>query len=79
LGKGYALEAARAAVEDGFFRLRLEEIVAITVVGNQRSRRTIERLGMTHDRTKDFDLEHPGLPPGHPLWRHVLYRLRRPP
>jgi len=77
-GKGFALEAARAAIEDGFFRLGLEEIVAITVVGNQRSRRLMERLGMTRERTTDFDFEHPGLPPGHPLRRHVLYRLRRP-
>ncbi|MFZ2005000.1 MAG: GNAT family N-acetyltransferase [Stellaceae bacterium] len=74
-GKGYALEAARAAVEDGFFRLRLDEIVAITVVGNQRSRRVMERLGMTRDVDGDFD--HPRVPEGHPLVRHVLYRLRR--
>ena len=77
-GKGYAPEAARAAVEDGFFRLGLEEIVAITVVGNQRSRRVMERLGMTRDAEQDFDFEHPRLPPGHSLRRHVLYRLRRP-
>lgn len=77
-GKGYALEAARAAVEDGFFRLGLAEIVAITVVGNQRSRRVMERLGMTRDPREDFDFEHPRLPPGHRLRRHVLYRLRRP-
>jgi RimJ/RimL family protein N-acetyltransferase len=77
-GKGYALEAARAAVEDGFFRLGLGEIVAITVVGNQRSRRIMERLGMTRDPASDFDFEHPRLPPGHKLRRHVLYRLQRP-
>lgn len=29
---------------------------------------------MTHDPTEDFD--HPELPKGHPLQRHVLYRLR---
>lgn len=74
-GKGYALEAARAAVDDGFFRLGLDEIVAITVVGNQRSRRVMERLGMAHDPAEDF--EHPRLPEGHQLRRHVLYRLRR--
>ena len=77
-GRGYALEAARAAVEDGFFRLGLKEIVAITVVGNQRSRRVMERLGMIRDPNEDFDFEHPRLPPGHALRRHVLYRLRRP-
>lgn len=74
-GKGYALEAARAVVEDGVFRLGLREIVAITVVDNQRSRRVMERLGMTYDPAEDFDFDHPRLPPGHKLRRHVLYRL----
>ena len=77
-GKGYALEAARAVVEDGLSRLGLCEIVAITVVDNHRSRRVMERLGMTRDPAEDFDFDHPRLPPGHPLRRHVLYRLRRP-
>jgi ribosomal-protein-alanine N-acetyltransferase len=65
-------------MDDGFFRLGLKEIVAITVVGNRRSRRVMEGLGMTHDAAEDFDFDHPRLPPGHPLRRHVLYRLRRP-
>jgi ribosomal-protein-alanine N-acetyltransferase len=76
-GHGYALEAARAAVEDGFLRLGFAEIVAFTVVGNQRSRNVMERLGMRRDPEEDFD--HPRLAdePGHPLRRHVLYRIRR--
>jgi RimJ/RimL family protein N-acetyltransferase len=77
-GRGYAIEAARATIEDGFFRLDLDEIVAITVVGNQRSRRVMERLGMTRDPAEDFDFAHPRLSTDHPLRRHVLYRLRRP-
>ena len=76
-GQGYAVEAARAAIDDGFFRLGLKEIVAITVVGNQRSRRVMERLSMVRDPSEDFDFDHPALPEGHPLRRHVLYRLRR--
>ena len=76
-GKGYATEAARAALEDGFYRLGFDEIVAFTVVGNRRSRNVMERLGMTHDPAEDFD--HPRLvhEPDHPLRRHVLYRARR--
>jgi len=74
-GKGYATEAARAAVAFGFDELGLDEIVSFTTVGNERSRRVMERLGMTRDPADDFD--HPLLPPGHPLERHVLYRLRR--
>ncbi len=73
-GKGYATEAARAALAFGFDELRLDEVVSFTTVGNERSRRVMERLGMTRDPADDFD--HPLLPPGHPLRRHVLYRLR---
>jgi ribosomal-protein-alanine N-acetyltransferase len=36
----------------------------------------MEKLGMTHDPAEDFN--HPALVAGHPLRRHVLYRLRRP-
>jgi RimJ/RimL family protein N-acetyltransferase len=74
-GRGYALEAARAAIEDGLGRLHLAEIVAITTPGNKRSWNVMQRLGMTRDPADDFD--HPRYPPGHPLRRHVLYRLRR--
>ena len=76
-GRGYAYEAARAAIDDGFGRLGLNEIVAFTVPANLASRRVMEKLGMTRDPAEDFDFEHPRLPPGHPLRRHVLYRLRR--
>jgi len=76
-GKGYATEAARAAIEDGFGRVGLGEIVAFTVPANEASQRVMMRLGMTRDPSGDFD--HPAFPPGHPLCRHVLYRLQRPP
>jgi ribosomal-protein-alanine N-acetyltransferase len=75
-GNGYATEAARAAVAFGFDDLGLDEIVSFTVPANARSRAVMERLGMTHDPAEDFD--HPGLPEGHPLRRHVLYRLKCP-
>jgi RimJ/RimL family protein N-acetyltransferase len=74
-GRGYATEAARASLDFGFEKLGLTEIVATTVVANQRSRRVMERLGMTYTPHDDFD--HPRVPDG-PLRRHVLYRLRRP-
>jgi ribosomal-protein-alanine N-acetyltransferase len=75
-GRGYAFEAAKAALDDGFGRLGLAEIVAYTVPANRRSWRLMERLGMHRDPSEDFD--HPACPTGHPLRRHVLYRLRRP-
>jgi RimJ/RimL family protein N-acetyltransferase len=74
-GRGYATEAARAALDHGFEKLALAEIVATTVPANQRSRRVMERLGMTRAPEDDFDVPH--LPEG-PLRRHVLYRLRSP-
>jgi RimJ/RimL family protein N-acetyltransferase len=74
-GRGYATEAARAVVEFGFRRLGLDEIVSFAVPANKRSRRVMERLGMTHRPEEDFD--HPMIPEGHPLRRHVLYRLAR--
>jgi RimJ/RimL family protein N-acetyltransferase len=74
-GKGLATEAARAAVRFGFELLSLREIVSFTVPDNVRSRRVMEKLGMQHDPADDF--EHPRLPNGHPLRRHVLYRLSR--
>jgi ribosomal-protein-alanine N-acetyltransferase len=72
-GRGHATEAACAAVAFGFNDVGLEEVVSFTAAGNARSRAVMERIGMTHDPAEDFD--HPGLPPGHPLRRHVLYRL----
>jgi RimJ/RimL family protein N-acetyltransferase len=75
-GHGYATEAARAATDDGFRRLGLDEIVAFTVPANRRSIRVMEHIGMTRSAADDFG--HPRLPPGHPLRRHVLYRLKRP-
>lgn len=73
-GRGYATEAARAALAMGFEQLGLAQIVALTVSGNKRSRRVMEKLGMSRDPADDFD--HPRVPPASPLRRHLLYRLR---
>jgi ribosomal-protein-alanine N-acetyltransferase len=48
----------------------------LTVPANRRSWQWMERLGMTRDSAEDFD--HPRFAEGHPLCRHVLYRLRWP-
>lgn len=73
-GHAYATEAARAALDYGFDEFGLQEIVAVTVPTNQRSRRVMERLGMTRKAEDDFD--HPSVPEG-PLKRCVLYRLSK--
>jgi RimJ/RimL family protein N-acetyltransferase len=74
-GRGFATEAARAAVRFAFVEVGLAELVSFTAEQNARSRAVMRRLGMRHDVADDFD--HPDLPPGHPLRRHVLYRLAR--
>jgi RimJ/RimL family protein N-acetyltransferase len=73
-GKGYATEGARVALQHGFTAWKLAEIVSFTVPANLRSRRVMEKLGMTHDPAEDFD--HPKVAQGSPLRRHVLYRIR---
>lgn len=73
--RGYATEGALAALEFGFTCLQLDEIVSFTVPENVRSRRVMEKLDMSHSPSDDFD--HPALPEGHRLRRHVLYRCGR--
>jgi 3-dehydroquinate dehydratase/shikimate dehydrogenase len=74
-GRGYASEGALAAVGFGFQQLALDEIVSFTSVGNTRSRRVMEKLGMTYRSEDDFD--HPRIPQTSPLCRHVLCRLTK--
>ena len=73
--RGYATEAARAALHVGFDTYQLKEIVSFTVPANLPSRRVMEKNGMTHDEADDFD--HPSFSDGHPLKRHVLYRISK--
>ncbi|WP_162579302.1 GNAT family N-acetyltransferase [Variovorax sp. PBS-H4] len=70
-----ATEAAQASLKFGFQNVGLSEIVALTVPGNARSRPVMSKLGMTRTPIDDFD--HPLVPAGHPLTRHVLYRLSK--
>ena len=70
--RGYATEGALAAMSFGFHDLQLDQIVSLTAAGNIRSRHVMEKIGMTCDPRDDFD--HPNLPVGHSLRRHVLYR-----
>jgi len=72
--RGFAFEAARMAIEFGLGTLGLPDIVAFTVPGNAASWRLMERLGMA--RAGEFD--HPRLPEGHALRRHLLYRIALP-
>lgn len=70
-GAGYASEAARAALDFGFTKLKLPQIVAFTATGNIRSQAVMDRIGMV--RREDLDFDHPALPRGHALERHVVW------
>ena len=72
-GQGYAPEAAQAWIDHGLGTLGLPEIVAFTAVPNLPSQRVMTKLGMTRDPEGDF--EHPGIPEGHALRPHLLYRI----
>lgn len=73
-GQGLATEGAQAALTFAREHLRGEPLVSFTVPENRASRRVMEKLGLAHDAAGDF--EHPLLPEGHALRRHVLYRWR---
>lgn len=74
-GHGYATEAAQAARDWAFANLPDDAVWAITTVGNAGSRAVMRRIGMTHRPELDFD--HPRIPEGDPLRRHVAYSLDR--
>ncbi|MFH8405758.1 GNAT family N-acetyltransferase [Streptomyces sp. NPDC018019] len=71
-GRGYATEAARAALAFGFDTLALPEILAVTTAANVRSQAVMRRIGMTRNPADDFD--DPTAPEG-PLRPSVLYRI----
>jgi len=74
-GKGLATEGASGVVRYALTTLQLREVVAITVPANVRSRNVMGKIGMKHRPELDFD--HPRVPEGHPLRRHVLYSLKK--
>lgn len=74
-GKGLATEGAGAVLDYAFYVLDLPEIVSFTVVGNKKSRRVMEKIGLIYTPGDDF--EHPKLPDDSPLKKHVLYRLTK--
>lgn len=71
-GKGYATEGAKACLEAAFRRFHLTELYSFTSLLNKRSERVMQKIGM--QKIGEFD--HPLVPAGHPLLRHVLYRMK---
>jgi len=75
-GNGFAPEGARAALAFAFDQVELpdDEVVSFTTTNNLNSQRVMQKLGMRHDATRDFD--HPLLPDWEEK-RHVLYCIDR--
>ncbi len=72
-GHGFATEAATACLNHGFTSLGLEEIYSFTTTTNDPSMNVMKKIGMKHVG----EFEHPGLPDGHILKTHVLYKITR--
>jgi RimJ/RimL family protein N-acetyltransferase len=71
--KGFATEAASAAVEVAFAGAGLAELWSMTSVLNRPSQAVMLRIGMTPHAFFD----HPKIPIGHHLRRHIVYLLER--
>jgi len=76
-GKGYATEAAKAVLHYAFTELKLDEVVSFTTVNNTKSRRVMEKIGLKHNESDDFDHRHPSADSNSPPEICVLYRLTR--
>lgn len=74
-GKGYATEAARAALDDVFARLGLDEVLAYTAIDNPRSQAVMERLQLRRDPMLDFDVLNDDVP-----WHGLVWvaEMRQP-
>jgi RimJ/RimL family protein N-acetyltransferase len=72
--RGYATEAARAALDVAFGGVGLKEIWSMTAVINDPSQAVMRRLGL--NEVARFD--HPRIPVGHPLRPHVTYHVTSP-
>lgn len=70
-GQGYATEAARAVAQDGFSRLGLDEIFAVTATSNRPSRAVMARIGFVHQPGLDF--VNTGVPADDPNHASVAY------
>lgn len=53
-GKGFATEVALAVLNHGFVALRLPEIAAVILEGNDASTKVAARIGMRHEQDRLF-------------------------
>jgi RimJ/RimL family protein N-acetyltransferase len=69
-GHGYAPEGAQACIAYRSSRLGTKEIYSFTATLNKPSERVMQKIGMV----KKGEFDHPNVPEGHKLQRHVLYK-----
>jgi RimJ/RimL family protein N-acetyltransferase len=72
-GHGYATEAARAALDDAFTRVRLTEVIAYTALDNWRSQAVMGRLQLWRDPSRDFTADYDAIRG----WRGLVWVARR--
>ena len=70
-GRALAPEGAAACLEMGFNEFGFADIFSFTSEINAPSRRVMEKIGLSH--IGDFD--HPNIPEGNALRKHVLYKI----
>lgn len=73
-GRGYATEAAAAALHDGFARCGLTEVLAYTAAENRRSQAVMARLRLRRDPPRDFSA-----PDGSRVWHGLVWVATAPP
>jgi RimJ/RimL family protein N-acetyltransferase len=71
--KGFATEAASACIRFAFHELNLSDLYSFTAIQNRRSEKVMQKNGM--QKIGIFD--HPNLPDGHWLQKHILYRITK--
>jgi RimJ/RimL family protein N-acetyltransferase len=72
-GKGYATEAARAALTDTFKRHGFAEVLSYTSADNKRSQAVMTRVGLKRDESLDFSHKYTTL-----TWRGLVWKARNP-
>lgn len=70
-GKGFASEAARAALHDGFGRHGWTEVLSYTAPDNLRSQAVMGRLGLAREPHRDFTAGY-----GDDAWRGLVWVAR---
>ena len=73
-GRGYASEAAEAALCYAFGELGLDEVVSFTAAINKPSEAVMQKIGMANAQQ---NFVHPRVEVDSPLREHVLYKIHR--